>query len=399
MVNEHSGFFIADEEEILAGKASDVYFSRSLKGLSSSSEDPIVTVEVTTSPNGDDWITFTGLKEAMALLSHRNIRIRGIEEGEVIRTRDSGGIPIPFITIEGRYSEIGSLETAILGLICQSSGISTAASRIYMASYPYPFFSFGIRRMHPAISPMIDRAAYIGGAYGVSGILGAERIKSEPVGTMPHALALIMGEENAWRYISENFPKGSRTLLIDTFGDEKESALRAAEMFPEIDFIRLDTPKSRRGNFPNIVREIRWELDLRGFNRIKIMASGGLDEEMVAKLREAGVEAFGVGTSISSAKSIDFAMDIVRINGKNITKKGKFSGNKDVLRCSECGMLKVKPAPASTDKCSCGGSFEVINKDIFENGKWKIPEKSDKEIREKVISRLNAMILSGTGKK
>ncbi len=387
-VKGHSGFFIADEEEIRAGKASDVYFSRSMKGLS---HDQEVVAEITSS-NEEEWITFSGLKEVLSLLSPRNLTISAIEEGEIIGTRDSAGIPVPFITIEGKYSEIGEMETAILGLICQSSGISTASSRVYIASYPYPFYSFGIRRMHPAISPMIDRAAYIGGAYGVSGILGAERISMEPIGTMPHSMALIMGEEEAWKYIAHNFPKGKRTILIDTFSDEKESALRAARMFPDIDYIRLDTPRSRRGNFPNIVREIRWELDLRGFKSIKIMVSGGLDYDSVAKLREAGAESFGVGTYISSAKSIDFSMDIVSINGNAITKKGKYSGKKDVFRCSNCKKLKVIPSSSRIGKCQCGGILEILNRTVYEGGKQVKNYESDRDIRMRVTKKLNSIL-------
>lgn len=390
-VKDHSGFYIADEEEIRAGKASDVYFSRSMKGLS---HDQEVVAEITSSSE-EEWITFSGLKEVLSLLKPRNLTISALEEGEIIGTRDSGGIPVPFITIEGKYSEIGEMETAILGLICQSSGISTASSRVYMASYPAPFYSFGIRRMHPAISPMIDRAAYIGGAYGVSGILGAERISMDPVGTMPHSMALLMGEEAAWKYIAENFPKGKRTILIDTFSDEKESALRAARMFPGIDYIRLDTPRSRRGNFPNIVREIRWELNLRGFSNIKIMVSGGLDYESVSKLREAGAESFGVGTYISSAKSIDFSMDIVSINGTAITKKGKYSSKKDVSRCNKCHKVKVKPSELHIEKCECGGKLELLNRKVYESGKEVINPKSDSDIRAKVTERLNSMIIAG----
>ena len=387
-VKDHSGFYIADEEEIRSGKASDVYFSRSMHGIS---HDQDVVAEITSS-NEEEWITFSGLKEVLALLKPRNLTVSAIDEGEIIGTRDSAGIPVPFITIEGKYSEIGEMETAILGLICQSSGISTASSRVYMAVYPFPFYSFGIRRMHPAISPMIDRAAYIGGAYGVSGILGAERISMEPVGTMPHSMALIMGEEAAWKYISENFPKGKRTILIDTFSDEKESALRAAKMFPDIDYIRLDTPRSRRGNFPNIVREIRWELDLRGYKNIKIMVSGGLDPDSVSKLREAGAVSFGVGTYISSAKSIDFSMDIVSINGTAITKKGKYSGRKDVSRCNKCHKVKVKPSELHIEKCDCGGQLNLLNRKVFEKGKESMNCNSDMEIRTRVIEKLNSMI-------
>ncbi|EQD76255.1 Quinolinate phosphoribosyl transferase [mine drainage metagenome] len=164
-------------------------------------------------------------------------------------------------------------------------------------------------------------------------------------------------------------------------------------MFPDIDFIRLDTPKSRRGNFSNIVREIRWELNLRGYNNIKIMVSGGLDKDSVIKLREAGAEAFGVGTSISSAKPIDFSMDIVRIDNEDVTKRGKYSGKKLVSKCVKCNSLKVSPRGNNPNTCKCGGSFRSMNLKIIDNGKRIIGERSDHEIRTETVKQLETIII------
>jgi nicotinate phosphoribosyltransferase len=48
--------------------------------------------------------------------------------------------------------------------------------------------------MHPAIAPMVERSAFIGGCDGVAVVKSAEFIGEEPVGTMPHALMLVMGD-------------------------------------------------------------------------------------------------------------------------------------------------------------------------------------------------------------
>lgn len=117
----------------------------------------------------------------------------------------------PVLQIEGYYDEFGIYETALLGMLSQASGIATAALRIKIAAKFKPVYSFGIRHMHPAIAPMIDRSAFIGGCDGVSGVLGAEMIGEKPVGTMPHALILTIGDQvKAWKYYDEVMPPKSR---------------------------------------------------------------------------------------------------------------------------------------------------------------------------------------------
>jgi nicotinate phosphoribosyltransferase len=385
-------FNVATDEEISTCQASDVYFERSINSMEKINGSENVVSEVTVSGPLDTWINFSGLDEVINLLQGKKVDMYAIPEGTVLNPRDSRGTPVPFVWIEGNYSEFGKCETSILGFLCQSSGISTKASKIRLAAGDAKFFSFGIRRMHPALSPMIDRAAFVGGADGVSGILGAEVIGERPIGTMPHALSLLLGDHDAWESVVKSSPPGSRTVLIDTFSDEKFAALKAAETFPEIDYIRLDTPSSRRGNFPAIVREVRWELDLRGYSRVKIMVSGGLDEDSVRELRKAGAEAFGVGTSISAARPFDFAMDIVEIEGKPGTKKGKFSGRKDVLRCGSCSNLMVVPFGQADINCTCGGEMKSLMKKYLSGGvitdKYETPGK----IRERTLNELKSYI-------
>src|SRR3989442_10958166 len=125
-------------------------------------------------------------------------------------------------------------------------------------------------------------------------------------------------------------PKGvPRIALVDTYCDEKTEAVMAAEALGKALYgVRLDTPSSRRGNFPEIIKEVRWELDSRGFKNVKIFVSGGLDDGSVRALSATGADGFGVGTSVSNAPSVDFAMDIVEKEGKSVAKRGKLGGRK-----------------------------------------------------------------------
>ena len=364
-------FVMANDSDIMSGIVTDVYFEKTKQYLELMHSNPFVTMEITTQSSAYDYINFTGLNDAISLLKSHNLSVYAIPEGTVIMPRDSNGIPVPFMRIQGRYLDFAELETPLLGFLCQASGISSYSSLIKKSLGDIPFISFGIRRMHPAISAMIDRSSYIGGAAGVSGVFSSKILGIKPSGTMPHALSLILGDHEAWKvqYDHSDF----RVFLIDTYMDEKFAAIRAAEEFPDIDYIRLDTPSSRRGNFPNLIREIRWELDIRGHKNIKIMVSGGIKLEDIPELVDAGVKSFGIGTSISSAKPVDFGMDIVNIEGRDITKRGKFSGIKNVFRCPECHRVQVHVSTENPE-CPCGKTMENIMVNYMDSGKTEIDE-------------------------
>src|SRR5437899_8820377 len=128
------------------------------------------------------------------------------------------------MTLAGPYLDFGLLETALLGLLCQATGIATAAARSQLAAGARPVYSFGARRMHPSIAPMIERAAFIGGCDGVAAVKSAELLGVAPVGTMAHALILILGEERAWkafdRVIDPRLPRAALggTSQAENFG-------------------------------------------------------------------------------------------------------------------------------------------------------------------------------------
>ena len=394
-------FHAASNDEIKRGRTTDVYFERvkrilEAKGLSKR----IAVAEVTAGdfPDGWPWAVLCGIEEAAKLLEGLPVNVYSFPEGTIFRCMDRNGVRVPVLVVEGPYGDYCVYETPLLGFLCQASGIATKAARIRKLAGGSLLVSFGIRRMHPAIAPMIDRAAYIGGFDAVSCLVGAKLIGEKPVGTMPHALIILLGDVASAikafdEVIEEEVP---RIALVDTFYDEKVEALKAAETLKgKLYGVRLDTPSSRRGDMTEIVREVKWELKLRGYEHVKVIVSGGLDENEISRLIEAGVDGFGVGTCLSNAPTVNFALDIVEVEGKPIAKRGRLSGRKKVWRCMECMVDIVSPYRVEkAPKCpECGREMEELLKPLIIDGRLKSKLPAPKEIRRYVLSQLGKVSL------
>ncbi|MDO8588679.1 MAG: nicotinate phosphoribosyltransferase [Armatimonadota bacterium] len=377
----------ASFDEIRAGRVTDVYFQRTWQILTAKDIHKRVTVEVkaVSLPDGYSWAVLAGVEEAVEALLGLPVDMRAMSEGTLFQAGE------PIFSITGDYVEFGRLETAVLGFLCQASGIATKAARCKKAAGDRQVISFGARRMHPSLAPIIERYAYMGGCDGVSVILSAEQLGIPASGTMPHALILITGDVvDAVKLFDEIVPPDvKRIALVDTFCDEKQESIRAAEALGDRLYgVRLDTPGSRRGDFLKIIEEVRWELDIRGFSHVKIFVSGGIDEEKIIELNPA-VDGYGVGTAISSASVIDLAMDIVEIEGKPVAKRGKKSGVKQVLRCTQCGESRLTIEGGDYDReCSCGGAPRELLTHVIRGGKLLRPLPSVHETRDYVIEQL-----------
>ncbi len=384
-------FYTAGIEEIKSGKLTDVYFLRCVEVLKKRGLDKHVTGEVRASrlPASWNWAVLSGIEEVAALLENVKVDVKCMPEGTVFEAEE------PVLTLSGNYTDFAVYETALLGLLCQASGVSTKALRCRIAAGDRDVYSFGARRMHPIIAPMIERAAFIGGMDGVAVTTSAELIGEKPVGTMPHSLILMMGRpEDAYKAFDEVISDEiGRVALVDTFEDEKFGALTAAKALGKRLFaVRLDTPGSRRGDFSKIVEEVRWELDLRGFKDVRIFLSGGLDEYKILEYNRF-VDAYGVGTSISNAPVIDFSFDLIEISGEPVAKRGKMSGKKQVVRCSGCGKDYLIPTDTADMECGCGGPVDLLLKDMITDGKVVGDLRTPQDIRSYVVDHARQMDL------
>ena len=314
--------------EILSGDSADVYFSRAERILEAEGRDPLVTMEVFTRQDA----VLCGIDEAKNLLGHV---LAESDAGETcLEALDDGDLIAPkevVLRIRARYRRFGLYETAFLGMLAQSTGWATAAREVVEAARPEPVISFGARHVHPDITDVLDYASIVGGCVGASTPAGARLAGLSPTGTMPHSLVLIFGDtvDAAMAFDRHIAPDVPRIVLVDTFKDEAEEALRVAHALGDRLYgIRLDTPSERGRVTADLVHEVRARLDQAGFSHVKIVISGGLNPERIAYFKEAAapVDSYAVGSYISGATPIDFTGDIKVIDGSPIAKRGRIPG-------------------------------------------------------------------------
>jgi nicotinate phosphoribosyltransferase len=319
---------VRPSREILSGDSADVYFARASEILEREGLDPMVTMEVFTR----EPAVLCGIDEAKNLLGHvlaecdpAEVSIEALEDGDEIGPKEI------VLRIRARYRTFGLYETAFLGMLAQSTGWATAARECVEVAAPQPVISFGARHVHPDIVDVLDYAAIVGGCVGASTPAGARLAGLNPTGTMPHSLVLIFGDtvEAALAFDRDLGPDVPRIVLVDTFKDEAEEALRVAHALGDRLYgIRLDTPSERGRVTADLVHEVRARLDQAGFHHVKIVVSGGLNPERIRYFKESGapVDSFAVGSYISGATPIDFTGDIKEIDGRPIAKRGRIPG-------------------------------------------------------------------------
>ncbi len=312
-------------QAVLSGETADIYFARTIDILRHEGLNPAATMEVFANRAG----RLCGIEEVKALLAKvlpaDNREVWALAEGETMEVKEVA------LRITAPYQSYGLYETAICGILAHGSGWATAAGECVAAAGSIPIISFGARHVHPSVAGVMDYSAVVGGCAGCSSVAGARLTNTEPAGTMPHALIIVIGDTvKATVAFDQYMPSGvPRVSLVDTFKDEPEESLRVAQALGgRLSSVRLDTPSERGRVTADLVKEVRARLDLAGFSKVKIFVSGGLDPERITYFLENGapVDGFGIGSYISGARPIDFTADLHEIEGKPIAKRGRIPG-------------------------------------------------------------------------
>ncbi len=310
---------------VLAGETADVYFPRTLTVLKGEGLNPVTTMEVFPTATGG---IICGIEEVKALLASvlpPGSEVWSLAEGDPMSRRE------PALRITAPYQSYGLYETAVIGILAHCSGWATAARECVMAARGIPVVSFGSRHVHPNVAGVMDYSAIVGGCAGCSSVAGAKLAGLEPVGTMPHALILIMGDtvKATLAFDRHVSPTVRRVSLVDTLKDEVEDAIRVAQaMGDRLSAVRLDTPEERGRVTADLIIEVRAKLDLAGFKKVGVFVSGGLTPERITQYLQAGapIDGLGVGSYISGARPIDFKGDLKMVDGRPVAKRGRLPG-------------------------------------------------------------------------
>ena len=124
---------------------------------------------------------------------------------------------------------------------------------------------------------------------------------------------------------------------------------------------------------------------------MKILASGGIDEYEILNLNPV-VDGYGVGTSIANAPVLNFALDIMEIEGRPVAKRGKWSGAKTVYRrrgTSETLVLPEGKKPPGRD----GATWEPLLKPLVAAGRIARDLPPPRTLRDFVLDQLTRVPL------
>ncbi|HEY8742937.1 MAG TPA: nicotinate phosphoribosyltransferase [Chloroflexota bacterium] len=205
----------------------------------------------------------------------------------------------PLLRVTAPFREALLIESGLLNAINLATLIATKAARVVYAAQGRRVAEFSFRRAQEPF--VVARSSFIGGCSSTSFLAAAYRYRLLASGTIPHALVQLFDDEgSAFAAAAQTFNR--YTLLLDTY-DVRRAIHTAVEVAKEyrqtlghtLAAVRLDG-----GDLLGDSRYVRETLDAAGLSDVRVVASGDLDEFVIAELVEAGapIDAFGVGTSL-----------------------------------------------------------------------------------------------------
>ena len=310
---------------VQVGETADVGLHRGITILRNEGINPVVSVEFSPTRSG----VLCGIKEVKALL--QKVLPEGSREAWALEEGSTVAAGEVALRITAPYGSFGLYETAISGTLAHCTGWASASRECVTAANGVPVISVGARHVHPTVAGVMDYAALVGGCVSCSTAVGARLGGATPTGTIPPEVVLIMGDTlRAMQAFDKHMPpEVSRVSPVNIVKDETEESIGLARTLRQrIRGVILDASLAYYEVNPYTVKEMRARLDLAGYSHVEIFVSGGMDGKRIREFVEAGspVNAFEVGSYISSAPPCEFNADIHEVDGKPVAKRGRIPG-------------------------------------------------------------------------
>jgi len=288
-----------------------------------------------------DWLAQTGRFRPNLLDYLSGFRFTGdvhaMPEGTIFFADE------PILRVTAPMLQAQLVETRLTNILHFQSLIASKAARMVLAAPGKMLVDFGLRRSHGAEAGlMATRASYVAGCAGTATVLAEQLWGIPSFGTMAHSFIQAFDDEaEAFEKFARSRPE-NLTLLIDTY-DTEAAARKVVALAPRlrtagiaIRAVRLDS-----GDLTALSKSVRRILDAGGLADVAIFASGGLDEDSIAAMLEAGapIDGFGVGTSLTTSSDVpalDCVYKLEEYAGlprrKRSTGKATWPGRKQVWR-------------------------------------------------------------------
>jgi nicotinate phosphoribosyltransferase len=329
-------------EKMRGGYYTDAYFNHARATLLDDGRRPRVVMQVFQKSQA----YLGGMDEAIAVLKlcsldWEALTVHALYDGDRIEPYET------VMTIEGDYTLFAHLETVYLGTLARRTLITTNVVHVLEAANGKPVIFMPARHDHHRIQTGDGYAAYVAGQVvgtpvGVTTDEQASWWGGKGVGTVPHSLIAAYGGNTvlAATKFAEWAPADLNvTVLVDFENNSVETALEVARALgPRLWGVRLDTSETlvdrslwdELGDFrptgvnERLVRKVRDALDADGFERVRIVVSGGFTAEKIRTFEADGVpvDAYGIGSSLIRGAN-DFTADVVLTDGRPSAKIGR----------------------------------------------------------------------------
>jgi nicotinate phosphoribosyltransferase len=324
-------------EKMREGYYTDVYFNHARETLLRDGRHPRVVMQVFQKQQA----VLGGMDEAIAILKlcaddWDELTVHALYDGDEVAPWET------VMTIEGDYTLFAHLETPYLGVLARRTLVSTNVRRVVEAARGKPILFFPARHDHHRVQTGDGYAAHVAGAIGVSTDAQASWWGGRGIGTVPHALIAAYGGNTvlaATKFAESASEDVNVVVLVDFENDSVRTSLEVARaMGDRLWGVRLDTSRTLvdrslwgemgdfdpRGVNERLVRKVRDALDENGFERVKIVVSGGFDVERIREFeaKNVPVDSYGVGSSLIRGDN-DFTADIVLTDGLASAKVGR----------------------------------------------------------------------------
>jgi nicotinate phosphoribosyltransferase len=324
------------------GYYTDAYFNHTRATLLQDGRHPRVVMQVFQR----NQAMLGGVDEAIAILKlcsddWEALTVHALHDGDRVEPWETA------MTVEGDYTLFAHLETVYLGVLTRRTLITTNTVRVLEAASGKPIIFMPARHDHHRVQTGDGYAAYVAGAMigaeiGVTSDAQASWWGGRGVGTVPHALIASYGGNTvlAATKFAEWAPENMNiVVLVDFENDSVRTALEVARALgPRLWGVRLDTSGQLvdrslwhemgdfdpRGVNERLVQKVRDALDADGFERVRIVASGGFTVEKIRDFERKGVpvDAYGIGSSLIRGAN-DYTADVVLTDGRPSGKAGR----------------------------------------------------------------------------
>lgn len=339
-------FFTEEQiEKIRHGFYSAAYFNRTQHILLKENQLETVTMQVFQKNNA----YICGIQEVVELLKNcvgyfengdwvnkwEEIEVKAVPDGTWTKPWES------IMHITGPYAYFAHLESVYLGILARRTLIASNTKKVVDAARDKQVAFFADRFDYFLNQEGDGYAAKLAGASGVATDAQASLFSQKGIGTIPHALiAMHQGNTiSAAKSFIKNYPDVPLIVLVDFENDCVKTSLEVTNALGDKLYgVRIDTSEKLidvslqqekdqthlYGVCVPLVTNVRQALDTHGFQKVKIIVSGGFTEEKIKKFEQehAAVDVYGVGSSLLKGNN-DFTADIVEVNGKEIAKFGR----------------------------------------------------------------------------